>query len=1384
MSKHIQAVSQIRLTPLTDDQWRKLSVCEVNLPVSTGAKKTNTTIDTGPDNYVSTPYDKQMGNLKNGEVCETCLHSNTKCPGHYGRIELNCRVYNDIMVVYTVKILQCICLECGKILISSLNQKTGLSFDTIVNRCKKVKSCGVCGIERNFTFTLNKKDRGVYQKFFDGKEEKYLASDAYEVFVKISNETLFTLGFNRNLPSNSNHFQPGVTSFGRAISSFQFRPEVLTMQVLPVIPPIARPWIERDNTQYDDDITSLYNSIIKANNNLGKALELPDTPEKDTKVLKYTNDVENFILTLFSKTGSNSVKIRQGYRELKSITSRLSGKDGHQHANVGGKRVDQSARSVVIGGGLDLDYDQLGVPEHVARELTKRVLVKTWNREALQTLLNNQKVNFVTRKGITKAMMHIQWKFELEIGDVVDRQLQNGDIVTFNRQPTLHKPGFMMFRAKIIPDLAFRLQLCMTPGFNADFDGDEMNLHNPQSILANVECAMLMNSGHVMMSCQKNGPVNGLVQDALIAMYLLTNNFEDNRNTMVKKNLVYDILLNLNVSNKEIQNCLSRAKKWYSYYIQESSGLYVLEKKIPGKLLVSFLFPPGFCYSKKISDSKVEIQNGILLPDSARLCKQSVGARNGSIIHYLWKLEGSSVALCVLTRLQKLGDLWLQHYGFSVGISDCITTSKNVIEKEIVNLHASIHSVSAFSSEKEREINSILNGAMNIGSQFAKKFIAKGDRNRLNIMRESGAKGSLMNLMQIAAFVGQQNTNGKRIAKTLTENTRTLSQFEINDESLESRGFVDRNFLDGLTPAQVFFHAMAGRKGIIATAVKTADTGYIQKKISKKLEDGRIAEDLTVRTANGNIVSFLYGGDGMNPSCLIGKSPFFIDLKSLADKLNLKTDEIPEPIDPEDIETIVSFCCLGPNTPSSLKANEYLQNELRSKLKTIYIAKIMLEDFCLEIREIFEKSKNPYGDLVGICGATSVGEPTTQMTLNTFHSTGFSGKDVSLGVPRFNEILNSTKSEKQKKPSCIISFLPENFENCTRKEKLEKLSNFSSQIEAKKFVDFLAKNIELEYTENLSPENISPLQNVEDFQKYSRPYWLDLYEKLYENVNVSFWVFVCKLDMYTLFTENKTVKQIAEKLNEYLYPKGVAVFSPNCVGEIHIFMDFDKIVYSNSEKCENIFKSITNSNRITPENFLYYTSRDVLIPSLCELHLFGIAGVAKTFISENTAKGSWTLDLELEMCRPNMSISRLYSILNFDFVDTYKTYCDDVWTILSVYGIEAARNFLYFEMNRIISFDGTYVNPRHLEMLCDAMTFSGNVTAVHRAGISRDVGPIAKIMFEQSLDNAVTSAVFGESDPCESVSAAVMFGLKPKIGPNAVKLKLNRKFIRGSLRKQ
>ncbi len=625
--------------------------------------------------------------------------------------------------------------------------------------------------------------------------------------------------------------------------------------------------------------------------------------------------------------------LQKSGRPLKSIKARLKGKEGRLRGNLMGKRVDFSARTVITPD-PNLSLDEVGVPRSIAKTLTICETVTPFNIAKLQALVRNGPTEhpgarYVIRDDGTRIDLRYARRageLVLQKGFRVERHINDGDVVIFNRQPSLHKMSMMGHRIRVMPYSTFRLNLSVTTPYNADFDGDEMNLHVPQSWETVAEISEICAVPRQIVSPQSNKPVMGIVQDTLCGIRKFTK-----RDAFIPR----DLLMNL----------LMWIPRWDGIIPQPA-----ILKPVPlwtGKQLMSLILPPrinlitfhsthpdgekGDCSP---GDTKVLIEDGQLL--AGILCKKTVGSAAGGLIHTIFMEHGPFVCRDFFNDCQTVVNYWLLQNGFSVGIgdtvadaqtmakiNDTIAAAKDGVRKIIIQARENKLSCLpglTLRESFEAEVNKLLNRARDTSGTSAQRSLK--EQNNVKQMVVAGSKGSFINISQMTACVGQQNVEGKRIPFGFRH--RTLPHFTKDDYGPESRGFVENSYLRGLTPQEFFFHAMGGREGLIDTAVKTAETGYIQRRLVKAMEDVMVRYDGTVRNAGGDILQFAYGEDGMDAAALERQT---IDLMRWNDVEFAKRCRI----DVTDAKSMLPASCLRPELFEALLVDSQVASALDSE---------------------------------------------------------------------------------------------------------------------------------------------------------------------------------------------------------------------------------------------------------------------------------------------------------------------------------------------------------------------------------------------------------------------------------------------------------------------
>ena len=870
------------------------------------------------DNMDHTVYDPRMGSMEMNITCPTCGQNSKECPGHFGHIPLSVPIVHPLLYKFVLALLRVFCHKCSRFLITEemvklhgfMKHTRNIRFQKILKFIEKSKTCVHC-LAQQPKITFSPTETCFLMCHKDTKDQKLeiTADEIYKKFDNVLDSEVELLGFN---PS-------------------RMHPRNLIIWNLPVLPPIDRPYVVAAEMTCDDDITIQYGEIIKINAHLAN----PKTPHN--KRQKYFQSLKFRIKCLFDNS-QNKAKHTNG-RPFKGYKKRIAGKEGQVRCNLMGKRVEQAARTV-IGPDPTLKFGQIGIPIEVAQTLTVAENINVYNMEKMQALVDNDKVNAVLRgksrirmkyatrnpgtkleigdqikrtksngeeetitlvqvsfllkegdeifrKGVQiKTILPKKKKFVLQIGDKIERQLMNGDIVLLNRQPTLHKGSMIAHEVVILPGKTFRFNLSITSSFNADFDGDEMNIHVPQDPRARAELRELSHAKKILVSAQSSKANVKIVQDSLLGNFLMTRSADTP------------------IPREQFWNICAKGSGWTTDFILKKlrhikrvlARLGNPRSLYSGRSLFSMLLPDDFIYKKRNNASTqepiVEIVEGVLIKGA--ISKADLGGGHSSMLRLVIKEYPVDVATAFIDNLQFIPNAWLVYRGFSVGIKDCIASEEKEIQAAISKCFIEATMAEKTTSNpliKEAKINEALSKARDIGMKLAKDALA--DDNNFISTVTSGSKGDYFNIAQIAGLLGQQNFSGGRIKPALNKGRRSIPHYnfgKLNQETeYESKGFVKNSFMHGLSPEETWFHAITGREGVTDTSMKTSRTGYIQRKLIKSGEDHQVQYDHSVRTSDGSVIQFVYGGDGLDGSETIvmkGK-PAICNMSRIVDKYNL-----------------------------------------------------------------------------------------------------------------------------------------------------------------------------------------------------------------------------------------------------------------------------------------------------------------------------------------------------------------------------------------------------------------------------------------------------------------------------------------------------------------
>lgn len=1390
-------------------------------------------------------FDPRMGVLENGKSCRSCGQTNHGCPGHFGHYRLARPVYFIQFMDKIRDVLRCVCIRCGKLLIdkqthSNIAKRRGEArFKMVKEACAKISRCGQesedgCGTVCPTRFTTE----GIAQIVAEwvqadkGEEEPGVevvkGAAAKTKTVSQPLEVEYVLRLFRQITDEDVDFM--------GLSRHWCRPDWMICTVLPIPPPQVRPSVVQENNQRsEDDLTHKLFEIIKNNK---KLQDLINKNSNRNMIHEHTVLLQYHVATLVdNKIPGVAPSAQRGGRPLKSLQQRIGSKEGRVRYNIQGKRVEQSARSVITGD-PNISIAEVGVPMKIAMNLTRPEVVTNYNRDRLYRYVQNGAEVFPGAKSVVRgkdgrmiSLKHVNTKeIKLYNGDTVNRHLMDGDIILFNRQPTLHRMSMMGHRVRVLPYNTFRLNVTVTRPYNADFDGDEMNAHIPQSYEATAELQEIASVPMQMIRPGNGTPGIGVVQDALAGSYLATSpgNFFTRREYM-----------NMMMKNKKFSGVPEPVRRDPLSGVEFSKGRYT------GQQLVETLLSPinlqmgnkMFDDTKKDSDY-VKIVEGKFLQGT--LDKDVFNKSGKGIVHVTYNDYGPKEAVDLLDGLQNMVETYLIMKGFSVGISDliadeatrkqmeeAITKRKAEIDDLILQVHMGLFTNnSGKSNQEEFEAKAI--GILSKALAEAGKagVTSLSPENRLMAMIRSGSKGDENNVAQMIACLGQVAVEGRRIPYGFTD--RTLPHYKMFDDGAEARGFVESSFVRGLTPQEFFFHAMAGREGLIDTAVKTADTGYTQRQLIKAMEDLMTQHDGTVRDGQGKIVQFRYGEDGINstkleqtslPVKMYNPETKKVVTKNIEDISETQIEQVfgMEGIDfttvlspgverGDDKEAVTEFVeevkkdrrmfvekmfnsdrtgsifsslnldrillniktkfNLNPDAQTNLTPLAVIEGINKMAQRTqpynkLWVASlrthfaphviVVIERFTKEAWEALVemvviknwKSWATPGELVGIIAAQSIGEPATQMTLNTFHQAGVASKSaMTRGVPRLKELLKVTKNPKA---TSLTVFLKPAF-----RDNQDLVREVAQDLELTLLKDIIQKAAiyyDPDEEESIIPED----RDVIKFFKETEMRQAVAKDADEEQDPYSKWVIRFEFDREKMFSKNITMDDVYFVIqNAY----GYVGERDNAVHTIYTDYNSSKLVMRIRPL---VTDAVYDDHLAAIKKFMSTLINNTIIRGV-----YGIKAVNWRKDKNRVENKSGTYE-KVDQYVLDTDGSNFVAVLNHPAVDGNKLYSTNVHDIYGQLGIEATRTVLYSEISGL--FGKTDVNYRHLGLLCDIMTHGGRLMSIDRYGINKmDNGPLAKACFEETEKVLLKAALFGEMDPVTGVSANIMTGQPIRAG--------------------
>ena len=1440
---NMSKVIGIQFSIMSPDEIRKSSVAEIT--------SRDTYINNKP--VIGGLFDPRMGVLDAGLICPTDGLDYIKTPGYAGHIELAKPVYYIQYLNTIIKCLRCVCFKCSKLLISKSKYKKLLTLSNearwkqVFALASKVKRCGDdtedgCGCLQPCPPNGKMRKEGLATIIAEWKNEdsensepiiiKFTPEISLKILKRISDEDVSFMGF----------------------SPIWSRPDWMICQVMAVPPPSVRPSIKHDAQQRsEDDLTHILVNIIKANKTLQEKIQnnAPANVIDDwATVLQYyvATQVDNKI------PGVASVAQRSG-RPLKSIKDRLNGKGGRMRGNLMAKRVDFSARSVITAD-PNLSIKELGIPLKIAKNLTKPVRVNKMNKAFLTKLVQNGPDVWPGAKilekdngeSITLRYFMDRDSIVLEEGDIVHRHMMDGDPVLFNRQPTLHRMSMMCHIARIMQKGdTFRMNVADTKPYNADFDGDEMNLHMPQDLESEAELRNLAAVPYQIISPANNSSIIGIFQDSMLGCYQFTReNINFTARDAMNLLMMYDT-----VNEHELLKNVESEKGVSSFNIL-TQIMYPLSLKYKTK---TFKDDMDF----KTSNEVVEINNGKYI--RGQMDKAVVGSSTKGLLQRICNDFGNGASAKFIDDLQNIVTIYMKMTAFSVGISDLISDKKtnDEIVKVITNKKAEVNHLiqqtqlgifenktgKTNNEEFETQVNNILNQATSESGKIGLNSLSKD--NRFVTMVKAGSKGSDLNISFMISCLGQQNVDGKRIPYGFEH--RTLPHYTKYDDSPVARGFVESSYINGLSPQEVFFHAMGGRVGLIDTAVKTSTTGYIQRRLIKGLEDLMVGYDMTVRNNKNKIVQFSYGDDNIDTTkvenqvlpivsmstqdiyahyiipetsnktstlsniftkstltrykkqfntlteftskytkfmieiretiikCVFnGKGDFIVNcpvafsyiINNIQGQCNISATSMVD-ITPVEVFDLVEQCYdnltkLHYSPPTELfKTLYYYYLSPKELLFIKRFNKSAIQLLLDTISVSFKRSIVAPGEMVGMIAGQSIGEVSTQMTLNTFHFAGVASKsNVTRGVPRIEEILSLSSDPKN--PSLTV-FLKS--EDETSKDRASTLMYMLEHTTLEELV--ISSEI------CFDPDDLNTLIDEDKITMLQYKAFESMVDECNEmnaanNENEkSKWIVRMILDPEAMLEKNITMDDVNFALNNCYENQISCVYSDYNADKLVFRIRMNEVFKPSSKKNKANINPLDQSDQIyVLKNFQEQLLKNVILRGVKGINKVILRKIKDNMVEENgifKKQDIWVLDT---------IGNNLIDVLGLDYIDNKRTFSNDIVEIYNLLGIEAARQAIYNELVDVIEFDGTYINYHNFSVLVDRMTYSHKMISIFRHGINNDnIGVIAKASFEETPEMFLRAARHAELDTFRGVSANVMCGQEGFYGTSAFQVVLD-----------
>lgn len=1338
----------------------KISVCEVTSPIS---------FDMFGHQVPDGLYDLRMGPLQRDQACQTCRLSDLHCPGHFGHARLSRPVLNPLLYDSLFALLRSMCFSCHSFKITNFERMANYT------RLRALRRGIVLGDVEEFI-----RDRSVDEieeainaaEGEEGSKSQIHCNWVAEFFRRYSTKAKcprcnarspkLTRGTNMRVlvqgrpdapEAEDDDQQPGVSYLNpeeirRLITQLYANESALLeeffrgggcdmffIDLLPVIPNKFRPARYMDGKVFENSVNTQIARIIQFS--LGVEADI-----------KFWPDLQAFVLFYFDSTHAQN--ITAGCKQI------LEKKEGLFRKNIMGKRVNYAARSV-ISPDPNLRTREIGVPLVFARQLTFPERVTAFNAERLRVMVMNGAsypgCNYVQCGSALTDMAYISDEARFAIArqltdgsKVVWRHMLDGDVVLVNRQPTLHSVGLMAHTVRVLRnEKTLRMHYVNCKPYNADFDGDEMNIHFPQSYQALAECRGLVHNDHNYFVAATGKPIRGLEQDHVVAAAVLT--MKDTLLTYEEYCTLVQTSIDRRAPNRRRR--LFVAKPCIEAPVRLFSGKQVITTVMKNLSVdINYEAVTKLVYKIKSNtdeigkhsrhfqhdqESLLIVRNGMLL--TGALDKNTVGAVSFSLVHACGEIYGYAFCNDLLTDISRTVNAFLAMRGFSVRFDDILMDAAADEARQAIFTEGHARAA-AFQREQcasSREdfyldpdrvaaLDGEMRGLMNACTSQVVDLLNEGlfkkfpENNMANIIL-TGAKGSMVNLSQISCSLGQQELEGRRVP--FMSSGKTLPCFRRLEAAPSAGGYVFERFLTGINPATFFFHCMAGREGLIDTAVKTANSGYLQRCLMKHLEGVKIEHDGTVRVAN-KILQYRYGDDGIDcvRETYLHKADFYEQNRHLF------------------------------RGSSNGTGQEAFMEDRR--------ARSMAEP----------------GTAVGVIAAQSVGEPSTQMTLNTFHLAGVGGQNVTLGIPRLREIIMvASKTIKTPVITAPIRANRDALEDVFRKIVVaDCLESVSVQELVVRKAGQYAKSIKIVFDIREHQELCARVLDSEFLKALGK----DI-KKRSSSVGITEYAGKGKEDKAAEEdrSESSSDEVSSEEELDDLEKDAVATDGIEGEAEVEGFLeDLDEEQEAAEESDDGV--PLMNLKKISARRYsfeiFYPVDFNVLLLPIIE-------GISKKMIvrqmkgfQKATVSGS-TLQMAGSDFASIFGMSMGIDLA--ESLDLCASYSNDIYAVYRYFGLEAARSVIVQEIINVFDVYGIKINIRHLYLIADYMLKDGHFSPYSRASFTMDDSFIQKMSFESCFTNLKNSAIFHQREVIAGPSACLTVGSSIKQGTGSCSILYN-----------